>query len=178
MTEEEKNELESKTIEEIKKLERKKPVLLVGKNKELIQNAVKEIYYTQTGRFVTFFPSPFGNDDDDLITYFDSNLREYSCIGKTETEIKHALFSPKNLIRYYKNGDMFLVRGLDIPRILECLADSVEQYYTGVLIINVPSMDIVPQELLDQFEIIELEPKKKGIPDTPEPKGKMGFQKP
>lgn len=40
------------------------------------------------------------------------------------------------------------------------------------------STDNLPKEPESQFEVINLETKKQGIPDTPEPKGKMGFQKP
>lgn len=161
-------ELDSKILEKIEKLEIKKPILLIGKDKELIRSAVGQIYYKKEGCFVIPYPEPFGSSDN-LMTYFGSfgenknRLREYNCIGKTEAEIERDLFLPKNLINYYKNGDMFFIRGLNIPRILERLADSVEKYCNGVLIVNVPSIDIVPQELSGQFEVIKLEPEKQDI---------------
>lgn len=161
MTEEEKNE----------KPDKEKLVLLVGKKKEMIQDAVKDIYRTQTGSFITFFPCPFGSSGN-LIKYFDSNLWEYTCIGKTETEIEHDLFSTKTHgISHYKNGEMLFVRGLNSKRILERLADSVEEYCNGVLIINVPSMNIVPAEFKDQ--IIKIEPEK-----TPQAKLPRGRKQP
>ncbi len=139
-------DLDSKIFNEIVKLERK-PILLIGKDKELIQNTTREICSTRLKVYCSIsFNNPFENSNDPItsIGSFEESgiesgiiLREYSCIGKTETEIEHDLFLPKNLIRYYEKGDMFLVRGLNSKRILERLADSVTKYCCGLLFIMV-----------------------------------------
>ena len=193
MTEEEKNEywkklaeqiakdvqenpckMDSKIFKDIEQLKRKKPILLIGKDKKLIKHAVNWIRFThpKVYRPVTRTLSLFARYSDNPISPAISSVKkgeiiltEYSCIGKTETKIEDDLFSPDySLISDYKSGEMLFVRRLNSKRILERLADSVEGYCNGVLIINVPSMDIVPQELLDQFDPIYLEPDKQNIP--------------
>lgn len=90
----------------------------------------------------------------------ETELKNYSCIGKNESEIENALFLSANaLIKHYQ-GEILFVKGLRIPRILERLADTHRSPVCGKLIINVPDMDIIPKEIKDQFEVINLEPEK------------------
>ena len=195
MTEEEKNEywkklaeqivkdvqenpckMDRKIFKDIEQLKRKKPILLIGKDKKLIKHAVNWIHFThpKVYRPATQYLSIFARHIKDWEGYnpIEASVKnceiiktEYSCIGKTETEIERDLFSSnESFIFEYRRGEMLFVRGLNSKRILERLADSVESHCTGVLIINVPSMDIVSQELLDQFEVIELELEKQDTP--------------
>lgn len=96
-----------------------------------------------------------------LKKYFDkreTELKNYSCIGKNESEIENALFLSANaLIKHYQDEILF-VKGLKSQRILERLADTFSSIRFGVLIINVPGLDIVSQEFKDQFEVIDLKP--------------------
>ena len=172
--------MDRKIFKDIEQLKRKKPILLIGKDKKLIKHAVNWIHFThpKVYRPATQYLSIFARHIKDWEGYnpVEASVKnceiiktEYSCIGKTETEIERDLFSSnESFIFEYRRGEMLFVRGLNSKRILERLADSVESHCTGVLIINVPSMDIVSQELLDQFEVIELEPEKQTPASTPQ----------
>ena len=83
---------------------------------------------------------------------------EYSYVGWDYEDIKRHLFtSNERLINHFKEGHMVFLRGLDDTKILKCLVDTFKTEYWGVLIISVPSLNIVPQELLGKFKAIYLE---------------------
>ncbi|MBM4056312.1 MAG: hypothetical protein FJ264_16905 [Planctomycetes bacterium] len=178
---------DNKKLREIEKLDMKKPILLIGKDKDLIQTAISWIHlsHPKSNRPVVNTPSLFERYVDNWKEYLPVKnsavsgriiLTEYSCIGKTETEIERDLFNSlsSSLMTNYTRGEMLFVRGLNSKRMLERLADSYLMYCPGVMIINVPSINIVPQGLLEEFEIIELEPEKQGTPaSTPQTKGNV-----
>lgn len=179
-TEENPCKLGNKIFREIEKLNRNKPILLIGKNKKIIQEAISWIHLThaKVHRHVGYTLSLFARYADwegyhpvkDSVDRGEIILTEYSCVGKTETEIEHDLFNspPDSLITNYTMGEMLFVRGLNSKRMLERLVDSHRGHSLGiegtpgVMIINVQSKDIVPQELLGEFEVIELEPGEAG----------------
>lgn len=193
-----KDELGKDIVVQVEEADRRKPILLVGSNDALVKGTLALIWNThpliydnkpKMGQSLL----GYNNKDVERIFFLDKN-----CSGLSEEEIKRELFHKselsdeereehflnhecieliKPLINVYKRGYVMLsLRGLEDKQhknILKRLGVIKEGYrrdlINGVLIVGIDSTDTLPQEFKDQFEIIELEPKKQDIPaSTPQ----------
>ncbi len=90
----------------------------------------------------------------------ETELKEYICTGKGEIEIENALFLSDNAwIKHYR-GEILFVKGLECPRLLKRLIGTPSSDRCRILIIHVPDRNIVPKDIIDPFEWVNLEPEK------------------
>lgn len=152
-----------KILKQIKELEYDRFILIVGKDVELANSVATCIYCMYE---VVFEPTEHTlSVENGEYTRRGISFCKHSYVGWDEAEIKEHLFSSKKpLINHFKENNMLFLRGINDTKILARLADTVrnETWGKGILVINVPSVNIVPQDLKDQFEVIELEPEKQG----------------
>lgn len=138
---------------------------IVGKNTDLAESVATCIFTAyKWAHDLSIIEIPLGTKKKTYIS-IKMTFKKHSYVGWYDTEIKEHLFlskEPDPLINHFKKDNMLFLRGINDTKILERLVDTVrnETWGRGVLIINVPGMDIIPQGLSGKFEIIELEPKK------------------